>query len=341
MLTFATLIACLAAANPAPVTGLTTSVRAIDFGDVPGDAVRTRTIEIVNHRSEAISVSRVDADCTCLSGLLPLCSLAPGGRADFTLTLNTCDYVGEVRRTVWLEHDGARLCAIPVRYRVVPPLYADPGFTSLGWIGDGEREATVEIRSTSDLPARLLDVTTSTEDVTAVVLSHTVTRGTPGRIQVTVRGSGLAEPLQATLFVHTDSSAVPVLRIPVHGELAAPLTAGVNVADFGAVALGTESSIELRLAGVAAVRGIRAAGEAVEIADVSRDTAECRVRLRLRPRELLGTFQGFISVDTVAAGESRTLRLPFLGRIVEPPETRRSTSHAAARCCGAWYMRIP
>lgn len=331
---FATWIALAAMGIGAKPGAISVSAAAIDFGDVPRDAVRVRTVELVNRGGTPIALGRTDADCTCLSGVLSEGNLEAGARRTWTITLSTCDYVGEVRRSVWLVHDGNRLCTLPVRYRVVPPIYPEPAFASVGWLAHDDGQGSVEIRSVSGSPARILDVTSSSDDVVACVEQGVITPDAPGTIRVQFIEAGLPPgPIKATVTVHTDSADVPTIRIPVHGESGAPITLAGTAAQFGAVALNSGAKVSIALRGDGEVRGVRCSGDVLEVAEITRRPSEATVRLRVRDREPLGTFQGFVTFDTMAGGESRTLRLPYWGRIVEPTSVPQAVAgHPSPGC---------
>lgn len=291
-------------------------------------------MEIINATAAELLLGAMRADCICLTGALSDQSLPGHGQVTWTVTLTTCDYVGEVRRSVWIERDGKRILSLPVRYRVVPPLYAEPPFASVGWITDDPGHATVEIRTSGEAPVRILDVTSSRDGVTATAVRDCVSAGAPGRICVSVGGGLEAGELQATLTVHTDSADVPTIRIPVQGEAGAPVGLPGSAAAFGDMELRSAATLEVPLRGAAEIRGVRASGDAVEVAEVCREPGKSGIRLRIRDQAPLGTFQGFVSVETFSDGQARTLRIPYWGRIAERSACA-SSAKGTSSCCGA------
>lgn len=305
---------------------------AIDFGTVARASCHERVLHVVNRSQDTLALCGTDSDCTCLTSGVTPGALAPGGEADWTIVLNTCDYLGDVRRHVWIRTDRRELpqLRLPVRYEVVPEVYAEPGMLSLGLIGPAGADAQAEIRTCSEQSVPLSAATCSAPAVEVQLLGEQATRSQPARLLIRVQSPPASGPLQATVWVETGSGDVPRLRIPLAGEAIAGLRCDRREVVFDAAALGSsqEETLTFTCDPAVQVGGIRTSNEALDVKTVQRDGARVSVTLRSDPKLPLGRFQGCLILD-VRDGEPRKVRVPYRGRVIEPPSISAPASQPA------------
>lgn len=309
------LLLLLACADPPPFM---LDRPALDFGAVTRHA-RRETVVRLTGGARPLQCKTTEADCVCLQSRVAAQRLEPGQTAAWTVTLETCDSLGEVRRSVWLNTDGEPI-RLPVRYHVVPELFVEPGFVSLGLFGDVPAETVFAVRTLEAEPIVVLDAACDDPNLDVQVLRETVTRDQPGQVWVRAQPrSSSSEPLDATLWLTTSCPDLPRLRVPVRAEPLAGLRCDRQLVRFDAVPLGTAQTqvVVFHCAAGVEIGGVRASDDAVDAVALTRGAGQATLTLRSNPRRPLGAFQGFLLLEVRAGGQGRTARLPYWGQVVE------------------------
>ena len=326
MLVWGAVVVCLYAARadeppPDTTTGVTLSAAGLDFGTVAPQSCHQRSLQVVNLTKCPVRLLDSDADCDCLCGTLDMTALEPGAQTRWQITLNTCDYLGEARRFAWVQTDHAqhRLLKLPVRYRVVPEVFAEPEFVSLGLLGSDEVAVEVQVRTLGEEPVHLLQATCSTPGVFVDLLDEQVSSTLPATVHISVCPPVPEGSFRPTVFVESDSAAVPRLRIPLLGESVRGLRADRRALVFEQVPLGTSQTQRLTLTHDPGVHvgGARTVDDAVDVQSVEREGEKVVITLRTSPRLPLGTFRGMLILE-VNNGTARKLKLPYCGQVVVP-----------------------
>lgn len=325
---------------PCPGLRVVLDTPAIDFGIVAAGSGHERVVRISNLTGLSITLLSTDSDCTCLSASMASRALAPGERTQWRVVLDTCDYLGEVRRHVWLktDHPESTRLKLPVRYRVVPELFTEPGFVSLGLPGSKLIEAEIAVRTLSEQPIHLMAAACSDPGVVVDLPDEPVTRTRPARVRIRVYAPLPEGRFQSTVFVETTSAEVPRLRIPLLGESVAGLDCDRREVVFDAVRLGTSCTQTVTFSRDPDVRvgAVRTSNEALDVQAVRREAGRVAVILRSNVHLPLGSFRGYLILE-VNNGRARKIKLPYHGRVVEParktprdqPRGGKPDSHAA------------
>jgi hypothetical protein len=314
--------------------GLRTDRAAIDFGTVPRFATRSAQVSLRNDAGRTIKIQGTDSNCSCLASEVEARRLGPGERTAWKVLLETCDYVGEVRRHVWINSDAADRprFKIPIRYRVVPELFIEPPFAALGLIGEEPIETVIEVKTAGEQTLHLGQATCNDPLVEALIEDPTVTRNKPGRIRLLVHGPVPEGRFRPTVSLETTSFAVPRLNIPLFGESVKGLRSDRREIVFDEIALDSSQTGRITLfcdPGVQ-VAGIRTADRTVDVQQIKREPEAIAVTLRSHPQLPLGRFQGFLVLE-VNNGRSRKIKLPFRGRVIEAGSARLSENpHASS-----------
>jgi hypothetical protein len=318
--------------RPSQAAGLQVDRAAIDFGSVPRLATREARIQLRNDGNSPVRIESTDSDCTCLHSDLAVRQLEPGTTADWKIVLNTCDYVGEVRRHVWLDCDApdARRLQVAVRYQVVPELFIEPEFVALGLIGDEPIESVVEVKTLSEQPFYLGKATCDDPRVEAVVADPEVTRTEPGRILLRVNPPVPVGRYRPAVWLETTSLEIPKLRIPLYGESIQGIRSTCREVSFGEVPFAVQKTQRVSFlvdAGVS-IGGIRIADRSAEVASIERGPERTDVTLRTSRKLPLGEFRGFLILE-VNNGGNHKIKLPYRGRVIAA-ESLRSSGQAHA-----------
>lgn len=301
--------------------GLVVDRSAIDFGTLARFEARERLLRVTNHGSAPLILLGSDSDCSCLTSETLRRALPPGEATDWRVSVTTCDYVGEVRRSVWLMTDRADAprTRVAVRYHVVPEVYAEPDLVALGLLGDESLDAAIEIRTFARRPIRLLAVGCDSPYVEVELASDRVSAGAPAKLRVKIHTPVPEGRYRPVIWVETDSEDVPRLRIPLYGESVRGLSSDRREVVFEAVPLGSQEtrSVELTWAPPVRVAGLWTSNESVEIQKSERRAGGWVLVLGNNPKLPLGIFRGFLIVE-VDDGQARKIRIPFRGRVVGP-----------------------
>jgi hypothetical protein len=305
--------------------GLAQSLRvtpaALDFGDVAPGASLERVVSISNVADRDIRLAGCGSACACLTCTVSGPLLPAGSRSDWLIRLDVCpDQSGDACRQVWLRSDAPGCAAIrlPVRYRVVPAVFCEPQLVSLGVLDGGPIECEVEIRTVLEEPLALADVGCDDPRIELDLLDDRVSLGDPARLVVRALGPWPEGRLRATVRVETASPAVPVLRVPVFGEVISGLRSDQPEVNFQSVPLGRSAQRDLELTctdGVMVVDA-RTTSSSVEVAHFRRRAHGTIVTLRSDAHLGLGSFRGFVTIEVNTGGHNRILRLPYRGRVI-------------------------
>lgn len=295
----------------------------LDFGTVLRDAELQRRVRLTNRGTRELVFDAVDSDCVCLRGCPNLRSLAPGASCDWPITLHSCDYVGEVRRSVSIA-SGARRWLIPTRYRVVEPLIAQPATAGLGIVALDESEEQVTrvlLHTAGAQPIRLLGVQVSDPQRIAAELSaDRLTNAAPVEVLIRLLPPFSSGTFEAAVVIHSDQPDMPALRIPVLAECVHGARGDRGTIAFEPVPFGQRRSARFTISTKPAVevRDVRSASDCVAIAGVQRAPAQTVIELRTQPNLPLGEFQSQLLVELFESGTSRRVRVPIRGQVVEP-----------------------
>lgn len=293
---------------------------ALDLGTLARQARRTAVVRLSNPQSRPFLLQGTEADCVCLQSAVPILLLEPGQTVAWNITLETCEAMGEVRRSVWLNTDSEPI-RLPVRYQVVPELFVEPNFVSLGLLGDAPVETVFQVKTLEAEPILLLNATCDDPNIDIQILRETVTSEKPGQVWIRAQPRGQDESFCATLWLETSCPELPRLRVPLIGEAVTGLRADVRLVRFEDVPLRTAQTQTVTFDGAPGVRigGIRTSDDAVDAVSAQRAGDQVIVTLRTNPRRPLGTFQGQLLLEVQQNGQNRRIGLPYWGHVTEAP----------------------
>lgn len=318
---FMLLLASFWLAPNGPSATLLSSRSNIDFGDVQTLSHHETTLQLRNTTNRTIRIRGTDADCVCLTSTLSSRSLAPGECLTWTARLNTCDYTGEVRRHIWLETEDPEIpkLAIPVRYRVLPEVYVQPEFVPLGLFGDQPGDVEFTICAWSKEPVRLL-ATSSTDPRVEVQLKDDVVRvDSPATVRVRINGPFAAEAFSAEVFIETTSADVPRLRIPLFGDAGCIANCEQRELDLGLIPFGAapKQILSFSLHADVVLAAARTEPAHIDVPNIERTKAGAVLTITSASNLPIGTFRGMLLLETTSNGQTRIIRFPYRGRIIE------------------------
>ncbi len=302
---------------------LVPTTAAIDFGQVRPFAELERTIRFSNTSSEAVRVCGTGSDCVCLSGQVPELQVEPGASGIWHIRLETCDYIDEVRRSVWLTTEPGIRVSVPVRYRVVPEVFCEPDFASLGiFRGDGHTPvvANVGVHTIEDAGFEILAAEPDDPRLECTVTSSRVAAGEPGRVQVLLQQAVESGAFRPTVWVTTTSVEVPRIRLPIFATATADTVSEDQLIDFGQVSFGTVERQGFSIIhgttsriGRVSLRG----NDDLSLLEVRRSPGETSIRFSAAGR-VLGRIEGRMQVQILEGDVEVKAVIPIRGAVVEP-----------------------
>jgi len=303
----------------APQTALTVTPRAVDFGRVARHCHGERALCVANRSDQPVRLGGSGSDCTCLTNSIDAEVLEPGVATQWRVRLDACEYVGEVRRHVWLEIDDPtdRRLKVPVRYEVVPDVFCEPSLVSLGLIVSEAVEAEVSVKTLSDQPIEVLAARCTDPAVAVDLQDEVVTRARLARLRIRLATPLPEGPYTSIVWLETTSPEVPRLRVALRGESITGLDCDRREVVFDAVPLGTCQTQRVTLVQDTDVHvgGVRTTNEAVEVEAVQRGGNRVVVTLRSSSKLALGRFQGQLILE-VNGRLARKVKLPYRGQVV-------------------------
>lgn len=296
-------------APPAPEPA--TPPAAIEFGTLPRFADQECRITLTELDSNNSGYA-VHTDCVCLRGEI---RNSPGaGTADLMVQLHTCDALGEAHRSIRVVRGPQQLeiLRIPVHYRVVPDLYADPPFVALGLVADEPVQAEFLVRTAGTKTIQILAAGCDDPAVNLTPRSTAVSAGQPVRIDVTFQPNHPPREFRSTIWVETDSADIPRLRVPLFGELGSGVSAEIHEIVFDGVPLGSapKHTITLKYDAGCEIGEVRTTNDSLRIDGIARSGSQVVLTLSPSERLGLGDANGFVTLG-LQAPQRRTLRLAY------------------------------
>lgn len=85
---------------------LSFSSHRLDFGHLEGEQPRPRRIELRNHGSEPVQISRVRSSCGCVSSAVEPMLVGPGGTAEMVVVVDPKLAAADLMVTLSVEYEG-------------------------------------------------------------------------------------------------------------------------------------------------------------------------------------------------------------------------------------------
>jgi hypothetical protein len=181
---------------------LALEVPVIEIKPRPEDEVVNSTFVFYNKGSRAVTVTKMDSACSCLSASLDKAVYQPGekgvGKAEFKVS----SFVGRHEKTVHVMTDDPAQPEWVIPFVLEVPAVVDIEPKTLQWwVGDPAEAKTTLVKMTGEQPMKIVNLTATRENV-----EFSYKELEPGRVyEVTVRPTTTAEVMLGALKIETDS----------------------------------------------------------------------------------------------------------------------------------------
>lgn len=177
------------------------------------------SFEFRNDGDVDLRINQVRTSCGCMTGTANLSVIHPGERGSIEVTFNTTSYFGSVERTTTvLTNDGSKpVTQLKIRADIDFDVAIDPPEI---YVGRVKRGATVRnfprvlIGEGHEVDVRALE---SGEKVVTATWADLSGSARERRLQLAIRPDAPAGEFRESILVRTDSSARPVVAVPVVG----------------------------------------------------------------------------------------------------------------------------
>jgi hypothetical protein len=226
-----------------------------DFGSVPYGQVVSHPFRIVNNSKQPVHISSVTVSCgRCSSARALKNHLQPGEETAIIATMDANQFIGTKTITITVLFDQPRF--EQVRLWIQANSRQDVTFTpstlDFGRVKRGsEPESKITINFLGGTQTKISDVKSDSNYVSPSVKE--VERsggGTAFEISAKLRKDTPAGKWYTDLWLTTNNSSMPKLRVPVSVEVEAPLTANPSTVSLGPVKAGTETDRKVIIRGV-------------------------------------------------------------------------------------------
>ncbi len=317
----------------------------LDFGDVVRGRpyVREVGVQLIGREPVALTAG---SDCVCLTPAPERLTAMPGRAFTWSLKLETCSLLGDVRSRAWLQDMSGRVVLdLPVRYRVVPSVFAEPPALHMGILGNEPADLLVRIHS-ADEERRVLAVGCGHPGVLVEAQDRTFAPGAPATLRVLVQ-AGAPGPFSAVVWVDTDDPERPRLRIPIVATHVPGAKCDPRAVNFGEVPFGSSQTHELLIdcPPGTTISGLRSSDDAVRVtqtrtaARAGSEDMQVRVTLSSSPELRLGIFSGRLTADCRGAYDGK-IYFHYRGRVVPPTANDVSTDERGNGAPGAAFAGV-
>jgi hypothetical protein len=255
-----------------------------DFGSVPRGQILTHPFVVTNNTGSTVRISNVRVSCgLCTSASALQSILAPGQQTAIVVKLDTRRFYNTKNVTVFVQFDQPRF--EEVRLWVQANSRDDVSFTpdniAFGRIKRGSSpESSVNVTFLGGGQTQITEVKSESNYVLPAIKE---TRRDGGEVSyeltAKIRPDTPAGKWYTDVWLTTNNSGVPRLRVPITVEVEAALSVSPNTIVLGQVKAGTESDRKVIIRGVKAFRivGISGTDNELRVRETAADSKTVHV----------------------------------------------------------------
>ncbi|HXV21736.1 MAG TPA: DUF1573 domain-containing protein [Desulfuromonadales bacterium] len=192
------------------------------FGQVFQGTKVEHTFRFRNNGEAPLAVEKVRSSCGCTAALLSATSIPPGGTGEIRTTFDSARFRGAVVKTVYLYvNDPAQPVAqFHLRGTVMPELVLEPEQVELGKLTPGtETEARAILTNQGEQEITLSPPETTSSELNAELAAMQLPPGKSVQLIVKALPREGKARLSGYVMIKTSSPRVPMLRLPVYGNV--------------------------------------------------------------------------------------------------------------------------
>lgn len=278
-----------------------------DFGSVPHGQVVSHPFRLVNKTKEPVRIVKIDVSCgRCSSARALKMYLEPGEETAIIVTMDTNRFPTPTKTIevfVYFDKPSRERVRLWVQAASRNDITFNPDNIAFGRVKRGATpESKITIAFLGGVQAEILEVKSESNYVQPTFKKVERSGGeTAYEITAKLRGDTPAGKWYTDIWLKTNNSAIPKLRVPVTVEVESPLTVNPSTISLGQVKAGTDSDRKVIIRGVRPFRitGIFGTDKQVQVKAAS-DTSETVhvLTVTLSPREAGEKLARKITVET-------------------------------------------
>jgi hypothetical protein len=255
-----------------------------DFGSVPRGPTQRHDFRVVNNTRSPVNIASVRVSCGCVSASAsPRTFLKPGEETWIRAQMDTTRFIGQKSVTIYVQFDRPHFeeVRLGVQANGRNDFNLTPETLAFGQIKRGTTPASsVSITFYGSTDATIVSAKGESNYILPTVVAS---RRTESEVVYTLTAKLRADtPVgkwYTDVWVSTNLTSVPQLRIPLTVEIESPLTVSPSVVSLGSLKTDTESERRVIVRGVQPFRivGVRGADDHLVVRDNSSEAREVHV----------------------------------------------------------------
>jgi hypothetical protein len=275
-----------------------------DFGSVPRGQVLMHPFRVVNNTKQAVHIAQVRVSCGCTTARAVQTLLQPGQETAIIAQMDTSRFINTKTVTIFVVFDQPRYEEVRlwVQANSREDVIFNPNDIAFGRVKRGSTpESKIQITFLGSNQTQILETKSESSYVQATVTE--VKRdggGTAYEVSAKLRGDTPAGKWYTDIWLKTNNTAMPKLRVPVTVEVEAALSVSPNTVSLGQIKAGEESDRKVIIRGVRPFRiiGISGTDSQLQVRPTSNEAKAVHVlTVTLNPREA-GDLSRIIHVQT-------------------------------------------
>lgn len=218
-----------------------------NFGEVIRGEILSWQVNFENISKQDVRIQGVYSGCGCAAIELSRDQVyRPGDTGSILVKFDTSNFVGSVSKQVVVitsEKQRAQT-TLKVNAKIKEEFVLSPVLLDFGVL-DGEKVASKEFsyEGANGFKFELKDIEYN-KDLFDIYYTPGQEKGT---VKLSLKAGGPTGFIKETLYVHTNSDALPRVKVPVRAEVIAKITSRPSYLEFGAIAEGRKSKNKLNL----------------------------------------------------------------------------------------------
>lgn len=293
-----------------------------DFGIVEQGEKITHLFRFTNQGEQDLRVEDVKTTCGCTAAVTSVNVIAPGQEGMISATFDTARFIGEKVKSISVySNDSLQpVTTLTLQGEITVEVAAEPAQLYIGRLHRDEKITyTIEVLYDANKPITITKVenTHPAVQVQAEDLDKGDKKGK--KLTVTLKKGAALGRLNDQITVTTTSQKVPLISIPVFGNIEGDVLVLPPQVSFGTIRQGESKAQEVRIKSRAAapVHVLRAQSSAADVVpEVTeiKQGEEYSVTLRTKGESKPGRIQGEVQIFTDHP-EEKVLTIPVYGVI--------------------------
>ncbi len=275
-----------------------------DFGAVPRGQLLTHPFRVVNKTDKTVQIGNVRVSCgMCSSARAVQTTLEPGQETVILAQMNTNRFSALKEITVYVQFNQPNFEEVRLNIRAISreDLVYNPDSLSFGTLKRGAGATQSMTITFYGAPTKILDAKSESN---YVQLTFKEIKGASGdsnyQLEAKIRPDTPAGKWYTDIWVNTNNTSMPKLRVPLTVEVEASLSVSPNSVALGEIKAGgeTDRKVIIRSAKPFVITSISGTDNVVQVREAKAESKTVHVlTVTLRP-SVVGELQRTIRVHT-------------------------------------------